>query len=76
MELDETHSREEGDPQGLVLMDEARNAIVEEVANNSTLKQLVSNAPSSSIKEPKASKWGRKLIKPMVEQVSTAKTTR
>jgi hypothetical protein len=56
LELDETHSREEGDPQGLVLMDEARNAIVEEVANNSTLKQLVSNAPSSSIKEPKASK--------------------
>jgi hypothetical protein len=34
LELDETHSREEGDAQGLVLMDEPRNASVEEVANN------------------------------------------
>jgi hypothetical protein len=36
LELDETHLGEEGDPQGLVLMDEAINAIVEEVANNFT----------------------------------------
>ncbi len=76
MELHETHSREEGDPQCLVLMNDARNATIEEVTNNFTLEQLVSDAPSFSIKEPKASKWRRKLIKPMVEHVSTAKTTR
>ncbi len=56
LELNETHSGEEGDPQGPVLMDELGNASVEEVANNSTKEQLVSNAPSFGIKEPETSK--------------------
>jgi hypothetical protein len=40
LELNETHLGEEGDPQGLVLMDEPGNASVEEVANNSRKEQL------------------------------------
>ncbi len=77
MELDETHSGKEGDLQGPVLMDEPRDATIEEVANNFAKEQeRVSNAPSFSIKEPEASKRGRKILKPVVEQVSTAKTTR
>jgi len=56
LELNETHSGEEGDPQGPVLMDELGNASVEEIANNSTKEQLVSNAPSYGIKEPETSK--------------------
>jgi hypothetical protein len=34
LELDETHSWEEGDPQGAILMDEPRNANVEEATSN------------------------------------------
>jgi hypothetical protein len=34
LELDETYSREKGDPQGPILMDGLGNAGVEEVANN------------------------------------------
>ncbi len=54
MELDETHLREEGDPQGPILMAEPRNASVEEVANNFAKEQLVLNAPNFGIKEPEA----------------------
>ncbi len=52
MELDETHLGQEGDPQGPILMDEPRNASLEEATNNSSKKQLVLDAPSYSIKEP------------------------
>jgi hypothetical protein len=57
-------------------MDEPRNASVEEATNNSTEKQLVSDTPSFGIKELKASKRGRKVVKPMAKWVSTIKTTR
>ncbi len=75
LELDETHSWEEGDPQGPILMDEPWNASVEEVTNNFVKKQLVLDAPSFGIKELKASKQRRRVVKPMAEWVSTAKTT-
>ncbi len=52
LELDETHLGQEGDPQGPILMDEPRNASLEEATNNSSKKQLVLDAPSYSIKEP------------------------
>jgi hypothetical protein len=55
-------------------LDEPRNANVEEVANNFPEEQLVSNAPSSNIKELEPSKQGRRVVKPVVEQVSVAKT--
>jgi hypothetical protein len=35
LELNETHSGYEGDPQGVILMDELGNANVEEATNNS-----------------------------------------
>ncbi len=76
LELNETHSREEGDPQGHVLMDEPGNANVEEATNNFAKEQLGSNAPSSGIKEPKASKRGRKVVKPLAKWVSTTKITK
>jgi hypothetical protein len=57
-------------------MDEPGNANVEEATNNSAKEQLVSNAPSFGIKEPKASKRGRKVVKPLAKWVSTTKTTR
>jgi hypothetical protein len=69
LELDENHVVEEGDVEGLVSMEET-NASKEE-ANQYVEKHPISDLPNFGNKEPKTSKRGKKVVKPMVECVFT-----